>query len=217
MRIISLDVNASTNFRKEHYKTGLIGTSDCNNYIPMYALYCHDLLLFEDKPDIKILEYGFPIQATLYNNIRQYADLNTYLRASISPIKYIFTLQGSSYEFNIIRGMLYDNNNNILLCLAVSSQYVLNNTKETLSTAPDVREYILVQSTELDNPIYKNVKKQIMSLYIDECMQAGIDIIITSRPNDLLFKNNFVQLSFKSVTGLMKHLKDEVPKSLLID
>lgn len=215
--VISLNLDRASSFNREDFKTGLIGTSDCNNYVPIYSLYCHDLILFEDREDVKIIEYNFPSIPNSYSSCRQYAQLNRTLRNGIRPVKYYFTLQGNSYDFNIMPGMLYDNNNNILMCLAINTQYLLNTPKEVINATPDARQFILVMSTEFDNPIYRNVKKKMTAMYIDECISLGIDIVTTSRSNDWLFRNNFEQPKFKSVTKLMKHLQEEVPKSLLID
>ena len=215
--LISLHLDRASSFNREHFRTGLIGTSDCNNYIPLYSLYCHNLLLFENKEDVKIMEYNFPVLPNSIDVCRQYGQLISNLKNGMRPMKYIFTLQGETHEFNIITGMLYDNSGKVLLCLALNTEYVFNTTKEVLSTAPDVTQFILITSTELDLPIYKNIKKKLTQMYIEEYKTLGVDIVVTSRSNDWLFRNNFEEPKFKSVTKLIKHLQEEVPKSLLID
>lgn len=215
--IISLRLDRASSFNREHFKTGLIGTSDCNNFVPIYSLNCHDLLLFENREDIKILEYAFPNTAESHYYCRQYSELYSVLTTGTRPTRYIFTIQGEGYQVNALQGLLYDDAGNILLCLAINSNYILSTPKEELSGTPDPRQFVLILSTKFDEDKYKNIKKKLSLMYIQPCIDSGIDIVTTTRANEWVFKNNFKQPKFRSVMSLMKHLKEEVPKSLLID
>lgn len=206
------------NFNREDFKTDLVGTSDCNMFVPFFSIFGHELITFEDNEEIKVLEYCLPnANATAIYGIRQYDALIRALVQRQNPQKYYFKLQGVDYDLNVHRGILYDNNKNILMCLAVNTEYLLNTPLEEIARNPDINQFVLFLSQEFDNPIYKNVKKKIDLEYLSRIRQLNIDIIETSKINHWLFKNNFKQPKFKNVIEMNKHLKEEVPMNLLTD
>ena len=202
-------------FNREDFKTDLIGTSDCNMFVPFYSIFGHEFITFEDN-EVKVLEYCLPNSNSLYS-VRQYDALIRLLIHTQNPQKYNFKLQEVDYDLNVHRGILYDNNKNILMCLAINSEYLLNTPIEEIASSPDINQFVLFISHEFDNPIYKNVKKKIDLKYLSRIRQLNIDIIETNKINHWLFKNNFKQPKFKNVVEMNKHLKEEVPMNLLID
>lgn len=204
------------NFNREDFKTDLVGTSDCNMFIPFYSLFGHELILFEEI-DKKVLEYCLPNSNPNTYGIRQYDALLRQLIQGQTPQKYDFKLQGVDYRIFAHRGILYDENKNVLMCLGISSEYVLNTPMEEITSRPDVNQFVLFISQEFDASIYRNVKKKVDLMYLSRIREIGIDIIETSKINHWLFKNNFKQPKFKNVVEMNKHLKEEVPMNLLID
>ena len=214
-RLLNLNSIIQPSYAEVNYRTGITGTSDCNEYIPVYAISSHTLLTFKDS-DIKVMEYNMPTsEISGYNSIRTYSDLAYYLKEVRNPNRYNFKLAGVNHNVNVDRGMLYDNSGNVLMCLAINKEYLFEIDSETLKTSPDYTKFVVFISNLLDDPIYKNIKKKINELYINIAKQVGLDIITTSRINNWLFKNNVKPMKFKTVAKLNKHLKEEVPKRIL--
>jgi hypothetical protein len=210
-----LPTYSNGNFNRQDFKTDFVGTSDCNIFVPFYSVFGHELILFEEI-DKKVLEYCLPI-ANSDHSVRQYEALIRLLRISQNPHKYYFKLQGIDHVINVHRGILYDNDKNILMCLSINSEYLLNTPVEEIAAKPDINQFVLFISHEFNAPKYKNVKKKIDLEYLSKIRQLNIDIIETSKINHWLFKNNFKQPKFKSVIEMNKHLKEEVPMNLLAD
>lgn len=214
-RLLNLSSIIQTNYVENNYRTRITGTSDCNKYIPVYAISSHTLLTFKDS-DIKVMEYNMPIfEIQSYNYIRTYSDLIRRIEDSRGPCKYNFKLTGNNHNLNVDRGIVYDNDGNVLLCLAINKDYLFNVDSDVLKTNPDYTQFVVFISNLLDEPIYKNIKKKLNELYIDVAKQVGLDIVTTSRINNWLFKNNVKPLKFKTVIQMNKHLKEEVPKRIL--
>lgn len=214
-RLLNLSSIIQTNYVENNYRTRITGTSDCNEYIPVYAISSHTLLTFKDS-DIKVMEYNMPIfEIQSYNCIRTYSDLIRRIEDSRGPRKYNFKLAGNNHNLNVDRGIVYDNDGNVLLCLAINRDYLFNVDPDVLKTNPDYTQFVVFISNLLDEPIYKNIKKKLNELYIDVAKQVGLDIVTTSRINSWLFKNNVKPLKFKTVIQMNKHLKEEVPKRIL--
>ena len=214
-RLLNLSSIIQTNYVENNYRTRITGTSDCNEYIPVYAISSHTLLTFKDS-DIKVMEYNMPIsEIQSYNYIRTYSDLIRRIEDSRGPCKYNFKLAGNNHNLNVDRGIVYDNDGNVLLCLAINRDYLFNVDPDVLKTNPDYTQFVVFISNLLDEPIYKNIKKKLNELYIDVAKQVGLDIVTTSRINNWLFKNNVKPLKFKTVIQMNKHLKEEVPKRIL--
>ena len=214
-RLLSLSSIIQTNYVENNYRTRITGTSDCNEYIPVYAISSHTLLTFKDS-DIKVMEYNMPTsEIQSYNYVRTYSDLIQRIKGSRGPCRYNFKLAGNDHNLNVDRGIVYDNDGNVLLCLAINKDYLFSVDSEVLKTNPDYTQFVVFISNLLDDPTYKNIKKKLNELYIDVAKQVGVDIVTTSRINNWLFKNNVKPLKFKTVIQMNKHLKEEVPKRIL--
>ena len=214
-RLLNLNSIIQTTFAESNYRTIITGTSDCNEYIPVYAISSHTLLTFKDS-NTKVMEYSMPINdLQSYNYVRTYFDLIQRIKDSRNPCKYNFKVAGVNHNLNLDRGMVYDNNGNVLMCLAINKDYLFSVDSEVLKTNPDYTQFVVFISNLLDDPTYKNIKKKLNELYIDVAKQVGLDIVTTSRINNWLFKNNVKPLKFKTVIQMNKHLKEEVPKRIL--
>jgi len=202
-------------FPEEDFRTGLIGTSDCNTFIPIIALMNHTLLEFEDT---KVIEYSMPISSHVYSATRQYNTLLDGLVRASRPVKFDYRLQGVSHTLYAHRGVLYSQDGKILMCLAVDRDYgfTIPISESEPNIEMDTTKFLLFMTSDFDAPEYKNVKKKLESLYVEKCKAHNIDIVYTSRVEQWLFKNNFKVPAFKSVIEMNKHLKEEVPKNLLM-
>ena len=214
-RLLNLSSIIQTNYIESNYRTKTIGTSDCNEYIPVYAISSHTLLTFKDS-NTEVMEYNMPISGIQnYNYVRTYSDLIQRIRDSRGPCKYNFKLAGVNHNLNVDRGIVYDNNENVLMCLTINKDYLFSVDSEVLKTNPDYTQFVVFISNLLDDPTYKNIKKKLNELYIGIAKEIGLDIVTTSRINNWLFKNNVKPLKFKSISEMNKHLKDEVPRRIL--
>ena len=214
-RLLNLNSIIQTSYTESNYRTIVVGTSDCNEYIPVYAISNHKLLVFKDS-NTKVMEYNMPINVIQgYNYVRTYADMIIEIRGARNPCRYNFKVAGVNHNLNLDRGMVYDNNGNILMCLAINKDYLFSLDSEVLKTNPDYTQFVIFISNLLDDPLYKNIKKKLNELYIDIAKQIGLDIVTTSRINNWLFKNNIKPLKFKNIIQMNKHLKEEVPKRIL--
>ena len=214
-RLLNLNSIVQTTFAESNYRTRTTGTSDCNEYIPVYAISCHKLLIFKDS-NTKVMEYNMPIgDIQRYNYVRTYSDLILKIKDARNPCKYNFKVAGNNHNLNVDRGIVYDNDGNVLLCLAINRDYLFNVDPDVLKTNPDYTQFVVFISNLIDDPLYKNIKKKLNDLYIDIAKQVGLDIVTTSRINNWLFKNNVKPLKFKTVMQMNKHLKEEVPQRIL--
>lgn len=214
-RLLNLSSIIQTNYAENSYRTRITGTSDCNEYIPVYAISSHTLLIFKDS-DIKVMEYNMPTsEIQSYNYVRTYSDLILRIKDARNPCKYNFKVAGNNHNLNVDRGIVYDNDGNVLLCLAINRDYLFNVDPDVLETNPDYTQFVVFISNLIDDPLYKNIKKKLNYLYIDIAKQVGLDIVTTSRINNWLFKNNVKLLKFKTVMQMNKHLKEEVPQKIL--
>ena len=191
-----------------------MGTSDCNMFIPFYSLFAHDLLVFEET-GTRVLEYSLPGNTQANSAVRQYAQMTNSLKGTYAPKRYKYKLRGVDHYVNMHRGLLYKGDI-VYLCLGVQANYVLNTPIENIESNPDVTKFTLFINNEFDNsPELKNIRKKVQQMYIDPLKQQGIDIVQTSRVNNWLFGNNYSQPKFRNVVQMMKHLQEEVPKTLL--
>lgn len=206
--ILNYPSTPSVTYAKDLYKTSVIGTSDCNDYIPYYALYAHELLVLKGI-DVKIMEYSLPKASsinTISRNIRYLIDA---LRSGHS-ISFNFTIAGTVHRVLVTRGMIMDSTGEILMCVGINKEYVMNTSYADLRTV-DASKYVLFISDKINDPIYKNFKKRLEKDVFP--IFAEVDTLYTSRINSWLFKNNFKQPKFKSVKESTQHLK-EVQKLL---
>lgn len=203
-------------YTEANFRTAIVGTSDCNEFIPVYAISNHKLLVFKDL-DVKVMEYSMPSTDLInyFRPLRNYNEMYNYLKSSHTPTKYVFKVAGVPTYVYLIRGMVYDSSGNILMCLAINKDYLFSVSADTLRTTTDATKFVLFLSNLLDDEIYKNFRKKLIELYINPAKNLGIDVVNTSRINNWLFKNNVEELKFKTVIAMNKHLKEELPKKVL--
>lgn len=218
MTIINFNVSASIKagrYDKSDYKTRTIGTSDCNSYVPFYAVFFNNLITFV-KNNVQVLEYSAPVFKSQYN-LTSYISLLSYLSTTERPLTLRFKKQNEYHFLGIHRGLIYDAQGNILMCLAINSDYLLKTPLDTIISNPDFNQFTLfVDRSFTTNPLYENLKKKLTNSYIAECESLNIDIVNTFSIKERLFKNNYKLPEFKTVTDMKKFLKQEVPKTILL-
>lgn len=202
-------------YNKEDFRTGIVGTSDCNQYIPFYSLFFHEFITFKDSPE-RILEYSMPVIRTSYA-IRRYDQLMSALVNNINTYMFTFTLQGVQNRFYVNRGIIFDGEGTILMCLGINVDYVLNTPADTIRNQFDRTKLVLFVSNEFNNnPIYKNIRKKIDAEFFSSCREQNIDMVTTNDINKWIFKNNYEMPKFKSIKEMNGYLKETLPKNLLI-
>lgn len=213
--LVSFNFNPNI-YNSLEYRTRLMGTSDCNMFIPFYSLFAHDMLAFEDN-DVRILEYSLPGLPNANQVQRQYARMKGHLIRGQNPSRYSFKLRGTDHHISMHRGLLYDGEK-VLMCLGIDTNYILTTPMETISDSPDITKFSLFINNDFDTDArLKNIRKKVEEMYIKPLKTQGIDVVQTCRINNWLFKNNFEAPKFKNVMQMMKHLQEEVPKTLLIE
>ena len=214
-RIINLE-NFNPRFynSRNTFDTSIIGTSDCNNYIPIFSIGNHNLIEFEDNT--KVLEYTMPITDNDSGRAsRQYAGLFNHLKVGVGILKYTLVINSVEHIFYVVRGAMYDPEGNFLMSLTINSEYLLNTPLLEIISSTNPKMFTLFISPNfVTNPIYKNVYKKFGLEWYPICREVGIDIIETKEIKDWTFINNFRVPHFKTVTKLKKHLK-EVPSILI--
>ena len=200
-------------FREDYFKTDLIGTSDCNSFIPIIGLLNHNLITFDET--INILEYSMPVANPRGGYFRSYERLMDTFQRGNTPNLLKFKVAGVEHHLYVHRGIIYDSQGNILMCLALEREYGMS--YNFLSNTIEESKVVVFISTMFDQACYKNVRKKIDTLYLDRLRGLSIDIVNTVRINNWLFNNNFELPKFKNINESLKHLREEVPKNLLID
>ena len=200
-------------FRENDFKTDLIGTSDCNSFIPIIGLLNHNLITFDET--INILEYSMPVANPRGDYFRSYERLMDTFQRGNTPYLLKFKVAGVEHHLYVHRGIIYDSQGNILMCLALEREYGMS--YNFLSNTIEESKVVVFISTMFDQACYKNVRKKIDTLYLDRLRGLGIDVVNTVRINNWLFNNNFELPKFKNINESLKHLREEVPKNLLID
>lgn len=205
----------SSTYVQGMYRTSTIGTSDCNSLIPFHSLSAHDLITFKDS-DAKVLEYAIPSVTGSMSHIRNFTHFFSYLKHASGVVRFNYTLQGVAHHIFVGKGIILDDQGDILVCVGIDTQYALTTPYVELKDKPDYTKYMLFISKKIEDPKYKNLKKRLERDYFSTFLQNDIDILQTNRiVSQWLFKNNLVKPVFKSVKEANKHLKEEVPKLLL--
>ena len=203
---------STTDINWEQYETTVIGYSDCNSFIPYYALNAHNLLVMNEE---RVLEYSLPITRNNMNYIRNYTDLISCLTSSNGPRRFIFKLGGEQHNVYLEKGILYKDNV-VFMCLGIDTQYIFNNSMEELIKSIDHTKFTLfIDNSFKDTAILKNVYKNIDKLYIQPLRSFGVDVVLTARLKQWLFKNNYQAPKFKNVLQMKNHLKVDVPNILI--
>ena len=221
-----LDLKTETfvrNFTTDYSNIKDIATSDCNDYLPIYALLKHNLISVEEvlegetkKTKKVILEYSKEKVHTHLNSVRSYNDLIQGLITTNSPKFYTFKLGDVSHRVIFERGLLRDAFGDILICMSIESDYAINTPYETIKSTPDPTKFILYITNKFREPQYKNLKKKLETEYIEKVRAVGLDIVETSYIDKRIYSNNVEPIKFKTLMEMKKYLKEEVPKSLLL-
>lgn len=219
----------------------IIGTSDCNNFIPIMALKYHNLLSIKKSEDsderTNILEYGLNFDSVDYLVFNNYRDLKNSITGSSfteSFSRYRLRSGGVDYMLKVMNSILLSPENKILTIVAINTDFIENeNCEEILkgmfdpsiprsearqgvNKLPKDQLVLFVSNDLIDNPIYKNLKKRIDAEYIELFRQLGIDIVYSSNIEERLFKNNGLDLpKFSKISDIRKHLLEEVPEFIL--
>ena len=190
-----------------------IGQSDCNSVIPVYALYTHTLIQFEN-PAVSILEYHKV--KSLYGGCSGYAALFRCLKTANHRLSiYSFTKSNTSYALTLGQGYLAKDDE-VLMCMCVKTDRVLEE-REGIFTSLVPEDLVLIVNVDFSsNPIYYNQYKRVQRDYITPLLSLGVDCITTKAPDSWAFKNNTKEVEFTSLGELSKHLEEEVPKLMLI-
>jgi hypothetical protein len=204
-----------TIYRPDNFKTSIIGTSDCNEFVPFYSLLNHQQLKIKDS-EVRIMEYALPLTfGSNVNSARNFRELLRYISNPNYPmLKFNFTIAGASHSVYIYQGLILSEEGEILVALGINTEHILNNTFTKISSDMSPSNFTLFISSKLDAEIYKNLKKKLEKEYFSVFRAADIDIITTSRTNKWVFKNNFKKPKFKSVKEMNMYLQ-EVPKVLI--
>lgn len=199
-------------FSESDYSTGIVGTSDCNQYIPFYALFSHNLYVFDSGE--KVIEYQLPNPANPSRYVRRYNDVTNQLRTGYLPTVAYFKINGQDVRLDFVRGMLYVNDK-ILLCVGIEVDYVFSNFSDITNNTIDESKLVLFINNELEtNPLYKNVNRNINKLFIDVFKDRKVDVVVTSDIKKWVFKSNYKPPEFSNVVEMQQHLR-EVPAVLI--
>ena len=177
-----------------------VATSDCNNYIPVYAIVKHMLISIQNDDETlnNVLEYSKPIFGQGMSRTRSYADLIFGLTINTNMSAYSFKVGEEQHQVYFERG------------------YLLNTDVSIVKANPNGHKFTLFITDKFRDPKYKNVRKKVETEYIDRVRNFGLDIIETSKIDEKLFKNNVEPHTFKTIAKMKEYLK-EVPKLLITD
>lgn len=206
----------TSDYRQTDYTTGLIGTSDCNMFVPFYAVFAHQLLSLQEG-QVQVMEYQVPSDVSVGRSRtdRQYAVLLNNLRNARRPKKYAYMLAGLEHTFDYHKGFIAKEGR-VLMCLGINSEYIMETPFTEIQDNPDISKFTLFISNAFEeDETLKNIRKRVNTEYIADCKAVGIDIMYTSRIEEWLYSNNYTAPNFANVVEMMQHLK-EVPASLLI-
>lgn len=195
-----------------------VATSDCNSYIPVYAIVKHMLISIQNDDETlkNVLEYSKPTLGQGMSRTRSYADLIVGLTVNTNNLTYVFKVGEEQHQVYFERGLLLDIGKNILMCMAIDTEYLLTTDIDVIKANPNGEKFTLFITDKFRDPKYKNVRKKVEAEYIDKVRNFGLDVIETSRIEEKLFKNNVEPHAFKTIAQMKKYLK-EVPKLLITD
>ena len=195
-----------TNFPEQVFRTSTTGTSDCNNFIPFFAVFTHVLIQIKES-GVNILEYNMPVASTAGGQTRNFTNFKQYICNTSYPIKFTYSIAGVQHEVYVYKGIVFTGQGEVLMCVGINTEYLMITPYAELRTL-DVTKYVLFVSTKLLEDQYKSLRKRLERDYISVFTEAGIDIITTSRVGDWLFKNNFEKPKFKTIKESTQHLKE---------
>ena len=199
------------------FKGSKTGTSDCNQFVPLHSVQAHNLL--ELVNGVRVMEYTTATitRGNEANAYSRYDQLLTLLTRGDQVTCFRYLLGGVPQYVYSMKGILMDEEGEVLMCIGLESNYVLNTDIDIIRLTPDKEKCVIFFSNDYcNNPKYKNLKKKLDTTYISFCIELGMDIIQTEKIDKWLYKNNFTGTKFKTVVAQMRFLKDEVP-SMIID
>lgn len=200
------------------FRGGLVGSSDCNAFFPAYALYAHQLLLFNEESDLKaafqrellsnfVIEYSAYNPSGTLNYSRQYEDLFAKLKNAIRVSRFLFKTNNIENTIYVSRGFLFAPDLSTLMSLAIRTEANVKIKKEGITKLLPADFVIFVQKDFNTNPLYKRVVKKVHEEYIQPLFDLGVDVIYTQDINNQLYKNNFKKPKFKTISALNEHLE----------
>jgi len=199
-----------------HFRGSKTGTSDCNFYVPLHAIMAHELLTFD--VGIRVMEYktcSIPIDYQRSCFSRYDAFLSILLNGTYAG-SFKYSVAGEICYVIVQRGIILNTEGEILMCLALDRDYVMNTDTNTIRNNPDAKKgAVFISNDYVNNPKYKNLKKKIDAIYVAECLALGMDVIQTEKIDKWLYKNNFSAMKFKTVAAQQKFLKEDVPKEMI--
>ena len=199
-----------------YFRGTKLGTSDCNQYVPLHALMAHELLTFDEK--IKVLEYRTATVPSNYNTntFSRYDQFLSQLTNGTYANSFKYSIAGETQYVIVQRGIIMDINGEVLVCLGLETDYVMSTDLNVIRRTPNTNKCAVFISNEYcNNPKYKNLKKKIDTIYIAECVALGMDVIQTEKIDKWLYGNNFRGIKFKTVAAQQKFLKEEIPKEMI--
>lgn len=219
LNILNLTRNVLTTSPPVNYENiNSIATSDCNSYIPVYAIVKHTLISIQNDDETlnNVLEYSKPTLGQGMSRTRSYANLILGLTINANLSVYGFKVGEEQHQVYFERGLLLDIDKNILMCMAIDTEYLLNTSVSTIKANTNGEKFTLFITDKFRDPKYKNVRKKVEAEYIDKVRNFGLDVIETSKIEEKLFKNNVEPHTFKTIAQMKKYLK-EVPKLLITE
>lgn len=194
----------------------VIGTTDLNEYFPVYTIgydnnynsiletVIQDVALYQKPQNKSISRTGFTRYDDLFNVLKEYVE----------PKVYSFTVNDETHYLTCLKGYIADKDDNILLLLGTKDIDIYD-PYDVLK----VEKLKLFVSTELiKNPIYKNLFKKLSTEYIDYCYQNDIEVVYTTSNNiqSRTFKNNF-NLNINNLEELNALLNSGIGEDLFND
>jgi hypothetical protein len=154
-----------------------------------------------------------------YNYSNSSNKVNSYLEDSNSLKK----VETNGLIIHIAKGIIYDAQKNILLCLTVETQYIIDcinsiedfdytRFSEYSNTFIGYEPFVMFVSTEFaNNKEYSVLYRRIKKIYLDFCFEKGIEmrLISSSKIKENTFTNN-LKIEFNSLTELNHHLTQDV-------
>ena len=181
----------------------VIGTTDINEYFPVYNIKNNYLLGESVIKDIFM--YHKPLKKSFSDyTYTQYADLFNFIVGGYINGKCSFKMGDVDFEVNCTRGYMAGEDDNILLLLCTNSKEIF--TEDDKLNHKNLKLFV---STKLvKNPIYKNIYKKICSDYINKCYEKDVDVMYTTseKIEELVYSNN-IKIEYDNITELKTHLQ----------
>lgn len=150
-----------------------------------------------------------------------YSNSSNKVLQNLHRSAYLKRVETNGLVIHIGKGVIYDDNKNILLCLSIETQYIFdaieNGTYKWTNFSSHTGEisykpFVMFVSTEFANNkefavLYRRIKK----IYLDFCFEKGIEmrLISSSKIKENTFTNS-LNIKFDSLTELNRHLTEDV-------